>query len=160
MIKVLSIWNAIVTAVLVALLVSKYSSNRDVKPAETSQVIRTGRLEIIDQAGKMRAAIEAGKAGSSNPAVTLYNDEGREAAILTVNSEGYGTMYFQSKQTEAKVSVGYLWGSDTPTPAGQEDPLSSWGIRVRGQDSAQTSFGMLNNGQPIPLSRTPLSRRK
>jgi hypothetical protein len=40
--------------------------------------------------------------------LVFYDDAGREAAFLTVNSKGYGTMYFQDKTTEGKVSVGYL----------------------------------------------------
>ena len=147
--KALVIWNLVLTVTLAAVLVVKFSSGDKVRAAEVPEVIRTTRLELVDQNGKTRAVLETDAANSSNPKLVFYNDVGREAALLTVNSKGYGTMYFQDKKTEGKVSVGYLWGSDTPTPQNSEDPLSSWGIRVRGSNGTQTSFGLLNNGQPI-----------
>ena len=150
MTKALAIWNIVVTVMLVAVLGSRLSPHDKVRPTEATEVIRTSRLEIVDQGGKTRAVLESDKANSSNPKLVFYNDAGREAAFLIVNSNGYGTMYFQDKKTEGEVSVGYLWGSDTPTPPDSEDPLSSWGIRVRGTNGVQKSFGLLNNGQPIP----------
>jgi hypothetical protein len=149
MIKVLAIWNIVLTAILIGVLTSKFSANSEVRAAETAQVVRTNRLEIVDQNGKTRAVLGIDNPGSV-PKLSLYSSEGREAAFLTLNSKGYGTMYFQDKKTEGKVSVGYLWGSDTPTPSDIEDPLSSWGIRVRALNGAQTSFGLLNDGQPTP----------
>ncbi len=116
MIKVLAVWNAVVTVVLIAILFSMFSIRNGVKAAEAVEVVRTRRLEIIDQRGKTKAVLEANEADPSNPELTLYDDEGRKAVFMTVNSKGYGTMYFQSKQIEGKVWVGYLWGSDALRP--------------------------------------------
>jgi hypothetical protein len=143
-------WNIGVTLALVVVLYLKLSPSGKVRAEGFPEVVRTSRLELVDQSGKIKAVLEIDAANSSNPKLVFYNNAGREAAFLTVNSKGYGTLYFQDKKTEAKVSVGYLWGSDTPTPPGEEDPLSSWGIRVRGANGVQTNFGLLNNGRPIP----------
>lgn len=146
----LVVWNIGVTLALIVVLSLKLLPSGKVRAEGVPEVVRTNRLELVDQSGKMRAVLEIDAANSSNPKLVFYNDAGREAAFLTVNSKGYGTMYFQDKRTEGKVSVGYLWGSDTPTPPGEEDPLSSWGIRVRGINGVQTNFGLLSNGRPIP----------
>jgi len=146
----LAIWNISVTLALLLVLTVKQSPFGKVRAEAFPEVIRTHRLELVDQNGKMKAVLETDAANSSNPKLVFYNDEGREATFLTINSKGYGTMYFQDKRTEGKVSVGYLWGSDTPTRPDEEDPLSSWGIRVRGINGVQTNFGLLSNGRVIP----------
>ncbi|HEX7158452.1 MAG TPA: hypothetical protein VF214_05545 [Edaphobacter sp.] len=159
MIRVLAIWNIIVTTILLGVLISKSRVESGTRAAEAVPVVRANRVEIVDQNGKMRAVLGIDNSDSV-PKLALYNTEGREAAFLTLNSNGYGTMYFQDKKTEGKVSVGYLWGSDTPTPSDIEDPLSSWGIRVRGINGVQTSFGLLNNDQPISQSKVASSSRR
>ena len=148
MIRLLAVWNVILTVIVVVLLSFRFDLNTEVRAAENVQVVRANRLEILDQSGKTRAVLGV-DAPNANPKLSLYDNNGREATFLTLNSQGYATMYFQSKQTEAKVSLGYLWGSDSPTASELEDPLGSWGVRVRGVNGTQTSFGMLNNGQSI-----------
>lgn len=152
-IKLLIVWNAAVTIVLTAVLFILFSHRSKVEHVSPTDVVRTSRLEIVDPNGKIKAVLGTEDGRSSSPKLILYNQEGREAAILTVNSNGYATMYFQDKRTDGKVSVGYLWGSDTLSSAETEDPLASWGIRVRGQNLRQTSFGLLNNGESIPQSK-------
>jgi len=151
--RVLACWNFVITVVLILLLVSKFSSHTKVQAANTTEVVRTNRLEIVDQNGKTKAILGMDGTNSSNPKLVLYDGTGHEAIFLTVNSKGYGTIYFQDKKTEGKVSVGYLWGSDTATPSENEDPLSSWGIRIRGINGTQKSFGTLNGGQTISKSK-------
>jgi hypothetical protein len=147
--KALVTWNILLTLMLAATLTLRSLSNHRGGAEEAVRVIRAARIELVDQRGKTKAVFEADGPGSSGPMLALYDGAGREAAFLTVSSKGYGTLYFRDKQTEGKVSVGYLWGSDTPSPADTEDPLSSWGIRVRGHNGSQVSFGVLNNGEPI-----------
>lgn len=148
MIKLLAIWNLVVTVSLIAVIVALLSHRRVNATGQTG-TIRTSRLEIIDRNGKTKALLGVDPEGL-DPRLVLYNEHGREAAFLTLNSNGYGTLYFQNKQTEGKVSVGYLWGSDTLGPTQVEDPLSSWGIRVRGLNGSQANFGLLNDGQILP----------
>ncbi len=152
-IKLLIFWNAAVTVVLTAVLFTLFSHRNKVEQVSSTEVVRTSRLEIVDPNGKTKAVFGIGDRQSSGPKLILYNQEGREAAILTVNSSGYATMYFQDKRMDGKVSVGYLWGSDTLSSTETEDPLASWGIRVRGQNLRQTSFGLLNNGESISQSK-------
>ena len=150
MIKLLILWNAAVTIVLTAVLFVLFLHRSNVEHANSTELVRTNRLEIVDRNGKVKAAMGTENGVSSSPKFILYDQEGGEAAIVTVNSSGYATIYFQDKRTEGKVSVGYLWGSDTLSTGETEDPLASWGIRVRGRNLRQTSFGLLNNGEPIP----------
>jgi hypothetical protein len=146
----LVIWNVCVTLTLIVVVFLKGPPFGKVRPEGFQKVIRTSRLELVDESGKVKAVFETDAANSSNPKLVFYNDAGREAAFLTVNPKGYATMYLQDKRIDGRVSVGYLWGSDTPTPPDEEDPLSSWGIRVQGTNGDQTNFGMLSNGRPIP----------
>jgi hypothetical protein len=147
--KALATWNIVVTLILVLLFAFNFRSRSKVHAEEAPQTIKTHRLEIVDDVGKIKAVLEADGTDRSGPKLVLFDSAGREAAILSVNSNGYGTMYFQDKRLQGKVSVGYLWGSDTPTPRNEDDPLSSWGIRIRGINGTQKSFGLLNDGQPI-----------
>jgi hypothetical protein len=149
-IRLLIFWNSVVTIVLTAVLFALFSHRNKVERANSPELVRTNRLEIVDRNGKVKAVMGTEGEALSSPKLTFYDQEGREAAIVTVNSSGYATMYFQDKRTEGKVSVGYLWGSDTLSTGEFEDPLASWGIRVRGRNLRQTSFGLLNNGEPIP----------
>jgi len=151
--RVLVCWNFVITVILILLLTSRFSSHAKVQVANTAEVVRTNRVEIVDQNGKIKATLGMDGTDSSNPKLVLYNSAGHEAAFLTVNSKGYGAIYFQDKKTEGKVAVGYLWGSDSATPSEVEDPLSSWGIRVRGLNGTQTSFGVLSSGQNISQSK-------
>lgn len=68
--------------------------------------------------------------GQTNPALILYNRQGRQAMLARMNELGEATLYFQSKETDGEVAVGYLWASDSLKP-GEKDPLGSWGIRLR-----------------------------
>jgi hypothetical protein len=151
--KLLIICNALITLILVAVVAVVLSTGKRQRQFDTTAITRTKRLEIVDQGGKVKAVLECNQENGSQPKLVLYNTEGREAVFITVNSKGYGTIYFQNRLTDGKVSVGYLWGSDTPTPSTIDDPLSSWGIRVRGVNGTTGSFGLLNSGQPIAESK-------
>ena len=149
MIRILVVWNIVLTVIVVVVLASRFGVRN--RASEDAQVVRATRLEIVDSSGKTKAFL--GVDGTNSvPKLSLYDGEGREAAMLMLNSEGYGTIYFQSKQTEGRVSVGYLWGSDSKGSE-PEDPLASWGIRVRATNGTQTSFGQLNNGLPMTSAR-------
>jgi hypothetical protein len=150
MIKALAIANAAVTVLLIFALLFMWSRHHDVSN-DTPEVVRTKRLEIVDRSGKVRAVAGTEENASANPKIILYDEAAREAAILTLNSKGLGTLYFQSKETEGKVAVGYLWGSDT-VPTSESDPLGSWGIRVLGPNGQQNGFGLTIGGRPLGRS--------
>jgi hypothetical protein len=146
MIRFLAIWNIIITITLILVLKTVFDARASAASLESAQIIRTTRLEILDKSGKVRAIL-AGDDEYSTPKFSLLNSDGRPAALIMVNQLGYGTLYFQSKDVEGKVSVGYQWGSDS-FPQNQEDPLASWGVRVRGANGdVVTSFGVGNGGQ-------------
>jgi hypothetical protein len=50
--KALVIWNIVVTIMLAAVLTVKFSSGDKVRAAEVPEVIRTTRLELVDQNSK------------------------------------------------------------------------------------------------------------
>ena len=157
MVRILAVWNILLTVTLAVVLISRSSMGTNIRAAEHTQIVRTKRLEIVDQSGKTRAVLGADGANAS-PKLSLYNNDGREAAFLMLNSQGYGTLYFQSKQTESKVALGYLWGSDSLSDSRAEDSLASWGVRVKGMNGTQTSFGLLNSGRISHTSIAPNPR--
>jgi hypothetical protein len=112
------------------------------------QLIRTRSIELLDKDGKVRARLSVVKDGmDERPEVSLLTPEGRPSVLLTLNGRGEGTLYFSSPQTEGKVAVGYVWGSDVP-PQSEEDLLGFWGLRVLGQSGLTEAVGIGNDGQP------------
>jgi hypothetical protein len=122
-----------------------------------SDTVQAKRVEIVDSNNRVRVEIGiANQSGRDVPEMTFRDEKGNVASLLTLDDTGNGTLYFSGNGTEGKVSVGYLWGSDSKSP-GQEDPLGAWGIRVRGRDGFQNSMGISNSGKviaPKPSSET------
>ena len=146
MLKFLAVWNIIISIALILVFKTAFDARAAAASRESAQVIRATRLEILDKTGKVRAIL-AGDDEYSTPKFSLLTSDGRPAALMMVNPLGYGTLYFQSKDVEGKVSVGYQWGSDS-LPQDQDDPLSSWGVRVRGpHGDVVTSFGVRSGGE-------------
>jgi hypothetical protein len=128
MLKGLAVVNAIVTVVLLVILLRVLK--RESRPQTASDTIRTKLVEIENPQGKVAATLGYTD-GSHQPAFSLYDSGGRQAVTISLNSRGEATMYFSDPKTEGIVSVGYLWGSDVVSSPDEEDPLGSWGIRIR-----------------------------
>jgi hypothetical protein len=91
-------------------------------------------------------------AGQEEPQILLRDGHGNIAVLLNINERGEGTLYFNSKDREGKVGLGYLWGSDTP-PASGEDPLGAWGLRVMGRDGRTAAIGLGAGDVPFDATR-------
>jgi hypothetical protein len=147
--KALCIGNAFVTlilAVTVAFLLLDRRLRNDLQSMQAgpAQVIRTHRLEIVDDKGHVNGVFGYDSKLGTTPLLSLSNQEGRPAVGIIVNSLGYGTIYFNSKQREGMVSVGYLWGSDCCYAPNEENPLSSWGVRLNPASKGK-AFAVANN---------------
>jgi hypothetical protein len=159
MIRLVLIWNAVLTVLLAVLLLNNRHDRLDKTPLQAgvpqTDVLRARRVEIVDHEGRLTAVLGRGS-GSAAPAagLTLFDPSGREAVVLALNDRGYGTLYFASKQNLGKVSVGYFTGSDQVAPLSEEDPGGGWGVRVlRPGLEAPQVFGVQGDGRPIPTSR-------
>jgi hypothetical protein len=114
-----------------------------------SDTVQAKRVEISDS--KNRVRIEIGvvdQSGRDVPQMIFRDETGNMASLLTLDEDGNGTLYFSGNNTEGKVALGYLWGSDTKSP-GKDDPFGAWGIRVLGREGFQTGLGMSNSGKVI-----------
>jgi hypothetical protein len=159
MIRLVLIWNVVLTVLLVVLLVTN-RHDRSAKPplqagVPQADVLRARRVEIVDREGRLTAMLGEGSDGYV-PAegLTLFDSLGRKAVILTLDNRGYGMLYFQGKNTMGKVTVGYFTGNDEVVPPSKEDPGGMWGIRVlRPNSEAPQVFGVQGDGRPIPTSR-------
>ena len=130
MLKFVAICNGVLTLALLGVVIGLW---RHEEAPRSQEVVRARRLEIMDSAGKLRAVLDSDR--EAEPELVLLDKQGHKALLMTTNNLGYATVYFQSQSTEGKVSVGYLWGSDSIEP-GVEDPLARWGVRLRGKDEA------------------------
>ena len=156
MIRLILIWNALLTVLIAMLLVVHLHDRLHKVPIQASStqadVIRVRRVEVVDQEGRVTAELGETLDGSA-AGLSLFDANGRRAVTLALNDRGYGALYFQSRQSYAKVSVGYFSGSDQKPPPLEEDPGGIWGIRVsRPNLEPPQVFGVLDDGRPIPTS--------
>jgi hypothetical protein len=120
---------------------------------EFAKVVQTGTIELVDDQHRVRGTIGLVKTdGQEVPQILLRDGHGNIAVLLSINERGEGTLYFNSKDKEGKVGLGYLWGSDTP-PASGEDPLGAWGLRVLGRDGRAVGFGIGTTDIPFGPAR-------
>jgi hypothetical protein len=120
---------------------------------EFAKVVQTRTVELVDDQHRVRGTIGLVKtAGQDEPQIVLRDGHGNIAVLLSINKRGEGTLYFNSKDREGKVGLGYLWGSDTPPTSG-EDPLAAWGLRVLGRDGRAVGLGIGTTDTPFGPGR-------
>jgi hypothetical protein len=117
---------------------------------QTQTSVRARNFEVVDGNGQIKAQIGYDNANST-PVLYLNDRLGHPAVLLRLTPEGYATMYFQRGVEEGKVAVGYLWGSDT-LRKGEEDPLATWGIRIRDPNKPE-SLAVPNNSKWSEIHR-------
>ena len=157
MIRTVVICNAVLTVILAITVVFLTSTHP--RERRNADVLRAKRVELVDNSGRVRASLGMTDRSDQTPALSLFDQNGREAVFLSVNERGYATMFFQSRQTEGKVALGYLTGSDVVIPAGEDDPLGAWGIRVRGKNLDTLSYGFMDRGTSLSDFAPGVSRR-
>jgi hypothetical protein len=122
---------------------------QEAPPVPEAGVLQARSIQLIDDQHKVRGIIGFSQvSGHQQPQILLRGEDGQASVLLTLNERGEGTLYFNSKDKEGKVGLGYLWGSDIPS-SGTEDPLGAWGLRVLGQNGQTTGVGIGNNGRLI-----------
>ena len=110
-------------------------------------------IEMIDDHHRVRARIGMAQVGALEvPELALLDERGRPSVLLDLNPRGEGTLFFSSANTEGKVGVGYLSGSDVATSetgevTDERNVLGAWGVRVLGPDLQTISLGFGNAGQ-------------
>ena len=156
MIRILVIWNILITALLTSLLVSNRNGGLNKPPLQTgvaqADLVRARRIEVVDEEGRLTAVLGHDTQGLTG-GLSLFDPNGRSAVKLGLNDRGYGALYFQAKHTDAKVTVGYFTGNDEAVPLSEEDPEGMWGIRVlRTGFKPPQIFGTVGDDRPISTS--------
>jgi hypothetical protein len=115
--------------------------------------LRAKRIEILDDQRRVRGVIGTTRIdGREMPQVVFLDEKGRTSVLLRINERGEGTLYFSSKNTEGKVAIGYVSGSDVANSGGsevtdEENSVGAWGVHVLGPDLKSLSLAYGNTGQ-------------
>jgi hypothetical protein len=128
MTKMLTIVN-LFTAVILIVLLTK-TRTQPVAAQAQDRTVRTQRIEITDSQGKVAASLGYDEEALA-PTFSFYDKNGRQSMLLSMSQSGNTSMYFLSKDNGPTVAVGYLVGGDVKPQPGKDDPLGSWGVRVR-----------------------------
>ncbi len=105
-----------------------------------SKPLRVPKVEIVDKSGAVRLiiGIQDSVNGTDQPELVMKDKGGREVMGLLLTPSGKGKMVFSTDNTEAKVALGFLSGSDV---AGQTEEGGSWGMRIRGENGETRTVG-------------------
>jgi len=115
--------------------------------------LRVTGIEIVDDHRRVRGVIDMTKIGGRDvPQIVLRDEKGELSVMLTLNEKGEGTHYFNSRDKEGNVAIGYLSGSDVATPSGagvsdEKDSTGAGGVGVRGPGLQTTGVGFINDGK-------------
>ena len=126
----------------------------------TNGVVRTRRLEIVDDHNKARCTIDTIQVdGHEVPRLTFKDAVGRPIVILNINYNDEGTLFFNSRDKEGKIAIGYLSGSDvfsykSRSATTDGDPTGAWGINILGTGKQTTGVGIFNTGSVFEPVRT------
>ncbi len=117
--------------------------------SDVTGTIRAERLEIVDQQGNTTFSVGEKRLGAYPSEMAFYDSTGRPAILVLVDKKGHGTMFFQSKQTEGKVAVGFLNGNDAATAPNEQQDAYGWGLQVRANDGHSLFSGLSSLDQPL-----------
>jgi hypothetical protein len=135
MTKWLTLLNFFITALLIVILLR----GRTHVPATAvpTDSIRTQHVEIVDSQGRVAASLGYDEKASA-PFFVFQDTSGHKVMLMTMSQDGNASMYFFGKNGTPSVSVGYLAGSDVKSLPGEEDPLGSWGLRIRAAEKVKS----------------------
>ena len=91
-------------------------------------VITLQELRITDSAGVVRAVLGTGALGDRPELKLLGIDPYHGGVGLTLDKNGFGTLYFNSDTTDAKVSVGHRFNCDSFPDS--ERNCGAWGVQI------------------------------
>ncbi len=123
--------------------------NLQSKTGYSSNVVRASRFEVTGNDGRTTAIFGHRSKDELSPVLVLFDNNGRRVIETAIDEKGNSTLYFSNRRIDGKVAVGYLWGSESPIPKGEDDPLASYGIRILSRNGGQLKFGLDMNDRPI-----------
>jgi hypothetical protein len=122
---------ALLSSVLTAILVMFIIRDRvRVRPTAQTDILTVRELHVVDGTGAVRLTLGTHGRWSKqgNPALDLLpSGSGYGGAELLLDTDGRGTLWFDTKDTVGKMMVGHFVTGDS-LPLSESD--HSWGIRV------------------------------
>ena len=116
------------------------------------KVLTLQELRITDSAGVVRAVLGTGPLGD-RPELKLVAVNPEHGGVdLTLDENGFGTLYFSSDTTEAKVSVGHRFNCDSVPDS--ERNCGAWGLQISNSHPLrdapyQMIFAVGSNGSAV-----------
>jgi hypothetical protein len=116
-------------------------------------IIRSKRIELVDDQGRIRAVFEVAGRDGSSPYLVMRDADGRDEIEMGVGPKGQGALAFASEHwNQGTVVLGYLNVTD-PDAAGRQlqevDKTGGWGLQVRSPQGPYTGIGFFNSGRSI-----------
>ena len=145
---------AAVTSICTAGLTTTILRRHEVPVAAViPKVLTLQELRITDSAGVVRAVL-----GTELKLVAVGPEQG--GVDLTLDKNGFGTLYFNSDTTEAKVSVGHRFNCDSFPDS--ERNCGAWGLQISNSNPSrdapyQMMFAVGSNGSAVATVPKQLS---
>ena len=138
---------SVALSALMSLAMNWRSLGRDIGPASpksSASHLQGETIDLTDKRGIVRSTLEVTeRGGHEQPQLTLKDEAGQTAVILTLDQMGQGYLAFNSRTKEGRVLLGYVETGDTP---GDYQNDGTWGIRILGADGQATGIGIRNSG--------------
>ncbi len=130
-------------------------------------VVRAKRIELIDASGRIRGAFQLTptQEGDVVPGLVMSDADGRQAIMMGVSRQGFGTLAFSSDHWNAgAVALGYLGTGDDVWEGEEKEREKAkergiWGLEVRSPNSQSTMVGYKSNGMLLEPNRSEASPR-
>ena len=130
-------------------------------------VVRAKRIELIDASGRVRGAFQLTptQEGDVVPGLVMSDANGRQAIMMGVSRQGFGTLAFSSDHWNAgAVALGYLGTGDDVWEGEEKEREKAkergiWGLEVRSPNSQSTMVGYKSNGMLLEPNRSEASPR-
>lgn len=129
---------------------------------EAGNTIRTQKIELVDDKGKVRAAFKLvrGDGGGMEPELSMWDDRGEEAVRLRLDEKGMGRLTVTGKDDSGMrdgVTLGRLELDGTfPNPKDR----TGWGVVVQNHQAGPlrdtTSIGIMDSGKRLEFSTLPV----
>ncbi len=125
-------------------------------------VVRAKRIELIDASGRIRGAFQLTptQEGDVVPGLVMSDADGRQAIMMGVSRQGFGTLAFSSDHWNAgAVALGYLGTGDDVWEGEEKEREKAkergiWGLEVRSPNSQYTMVGYKSNGMLLEPNRS------
>ncbi len=125
-------------------------------------VVRAKRVELIDASGRIRGAFQLTptQEGDVVPGLVMSDADGREAIMMGVSRQGFGTLAFSSDHwNEGAVALGYLGKGDDVWEGEEKEREKAkergiWGLEVKSPKGQYTMVGYKSDGMLLEPNRS------